>query len=46
MRLIQRKTKAVLGPKFGEEPAWTYGLPGVRLANALREWQVTELPGD
>lgn len=46
MRLIQRKTKAVLGPESGEEPDWTYGLPGARLANALREWQVTELPGD
>ena len=46
MRLIQRKTKAVLGPGFGEELGWTYGLPGARLANALREWQVTELPGD
>ena len=46
MRLIQRKTKAVLGPESGEELGWTYGLPGARLANALREWQVTELPGD
>ena len=36
----------VLGPESGEEPDWTYGLPGARLANALREWQVTELPGD
>ena len=46
MRLIQRKTKAVLGPEFGEELDWTYGIPGARLASALREWQVTELPGD
>ena len=46
MRLIQRKTKAVLGPGFGEELDWTYGIPGARLASALREWQVTELPGD
>ena len=46
MRLIQRKTKAVLGPESGEGLDWTYGLPGARLANALREWQVTELPGD
>ena len=36
----------VLGPESGEEPDWTYGLPGARLANDLREWQVTELPGD
>ena len=46
MRLIQRKTKAVLGPGFGENLDWTYGIPGARLASALREWQVTELPGD
>ena len=46
MRIIQRKTKAVLGPEFGEELDWTYGIPGARLASALREWQVTELPGD
>ena len=46
MRLIQRKTKAALGPEFGEELDWTYGIPGARLASALREWQVTELPGD
>lgn len=46
MRLIQRKTKAALGPESGKELDWTYGLPGARLANALREWQVTELPGD
>ena len=26
---------AVLGPESGEEPDWTYGLPGARLANAL-----------
>ena len=36
----------ILGPESGEELDWTYGLPGARLANALREWQVTELPGD
>ena len=46
MRLIQRKTKAALGPESGKELDWTYGLPGARLSNALREWQVTELPGD
>jgi len=46
MRLIQRKTRAALGPEFGKDLNWTYGLPGARLANALREWQVTELPGD
>ena len=46
MRLIQRKTKAALGPEFGEGLDWTYGLPGARIANALREWQVDELPDD
>lgn len=46
MRLIQRKTKSALGAEFGKDLDWTYGLPGARLANALREWQVTELPGD
>ena len=46
MRIIQRKTKAVLGPESGKELDWTYGIPGARLAKALREWQATELPGD
>lgn len=46
MRLIQRKTKSALGAEFGKDLDWTYGLPGARLASALREWQVTELPGD
>ena len=46
MRLIQRKTKAVLGPELGEEQDWTYGLPGARLSKALADWQVNELPGE
>ena len=46
MRLIQRKTKSALGAEFGKDLDWTYGIPGARLASALREWQVTELPGD
>jgi len=46
MRLIQRKTMSALGPEFGKDLNWTYGLPGARIVNALREWQVTELPGD
>jgi len=46
MRIIQRKTRQMLGPDFGKGLNWTYGLPGARLANALREWQVSELPGD
>lgn len=44
MRLMQRKTKAVLGPEFGKDLDWTYGLPGERLAKALAGWQVDELP--
>ena len=43
---IQRKTKSALGAEFGKDLDWTYGIPGARLASALREWQVTELPGD
>ena len=46
MRLIQRKTKSVLGADFGKDLNWTYGIPGARISNALREWQVTELPGE
>lgn len=44
MRLIQRKTKAALGPEFGKDLDWTYGLPGARVAKALADWQVDELP--
>ena len=46
MRLIQRKTKASLGAEFGKDLDWTYGLPGARVAKALADWQVDELPGD
>lgn len=46
MRLIQRKTKAVLGKDFGGDLDWTYGLPGARLSRALADWQVDELPND
>jgi len=46
MRLIQRKTKAVLGKDFGSDLDWTYGLPGARLSKALADWQVDELPND
>ena len=46
MRLIQRKTKAVLGPDYGKDLNWTYGLSGARVARALANWQVDELPGD
>ena len=46
MRLIQRKTKASLGAEFGKDLDWTYGLPGARVAKALADWQVNELPGE
>ena len=46
MRLIQRKTKTVLGTDFGKDLNWTYGIPGARIAKALADWQVDELPGE
>ena len=46
MRLIQRKTKAALGAEFGKDLDWTYRLPGARVAKALADWQVNELPGE
>ena len=46
MRLIQRKTRSVLGADFGKDLDWTYGLPGARVAKALADWQVNELPGE
>ena len=44
LRLIQRKTKAVV-PR-DPDVKWSYGIPGARVAAALRDWQVTELPGE
>ena len=46
MRLIQRKTRSALGADFGKDLDWTYGLPGARVAKALADWQVNELPGE
>ena len=46
MRLIQRKMKSALGAEFGKNLDWTYGLPGARVAKALADWQVNELPGE
>ncbi len=46
MRLIQRKTMQL--PEIAEEKKdlkWSYGIPGARLSKALRDWQITELPG-
>ena len=45
MRLIQRKTRSVLGPDMGKDLDWTYGIPGERLVRALANWQVDEMPG-
>ena len=44
LRLIQRKTKAVVSRD--PDVKWSYGIPGARVAAALREWKVDELPGD
>ena len=44
MRLIQRKIAAAR-KDGGGDPKWSYGMPGARLAAALRDWQACELPG-
>ena len=44
LRLIQRKTKAVVPQD--PDVKWSYGIPGARVAAALGEWKVDELPGD
>ena len=44
LRLIQRKTKAVV-PR-DPDVKWSYGIPGARVAAALKDWKVDELPGD
>ncbi len=45
MRLIQRKTKAALPEDGGKDVKWSYGIPGARIARALRDWKACELPG-
>ena len=45
LRIIQRKTRSVLGPDTVKDLDWTYGIPGARLARALANWQVDEMPG-
>ena len=38
MRLIQRKARAALpGDKAKKDVKWSYGIPGARIARALRE---------
>ena len=46
MRLIQRKARAALPrDKAKKDVKWSYGIPGARIARALREWKACELPG-
>ena len=45
MRLIQRKTRSALpADKGGKGVKWSYGIPGARIARALRDWKACELP--
>jgi transposase len=46
MRIIQYKLKAVIPTEQTADLNWSYGLPGNRLAEALRSWSVDELPGN
>ena len=45
MRLILRKTTAALPEDAGKKDVrWSYGIPGARIARALRDWKACELP--
>ena len=47
MRLIQRKARAALpGDKAKKDVKWSYGIPGARIARALREWKACQLPDE
>ena len=46
MRILQYKLQAIVPKGTKEDPDWTYGLHGCRLAEALKAWSVDELPGD
>lgn len=46
MRILQYKIQCILPKEKTKDLNWSYGLPGDRLANALKSWQVDELPGD
>ena len=46
MRIIQHRLKTVIPEDKTKDLNWSYGLPGHRLAEALRSWFVDELPGD
>ena len=46
MRIIQRTAKAALPESAAKKDVkWSYGIPGARIARALREWKTCELPG-
>lgn len=46
MRLIQWKVKQTIGEDEHKNVNWSYGIPGERLRNALRDWESNKLPGD
>lgn len=45
LRLIQRKVRASMPEVSQGDVKWSYGIPGARIAAALRDWQSNELPG-
>ena len=45
MRILQYKIKSVI-PEDSKDLDWSYGISGQRLANALKDWMVDELPDD
>lgn len=45
MRVIHHRITTVQSVT-GEDIDWSYGLSGKRLADALRSWQINELPGN
>ena len=45
IRIIQRKTRLAAKPSK-EDSKWSYGIPGMRISDALAGWQVIEFPGE
>ena len=45
IRIIQRKTRLVV-KAVKDESKWSYGIPGMRISDALAGGQVLELPGE
>ena len=43
MRVMQYKIKKSLPEEQGKDLNWSYGMPGKRLVDALRNWQVEQL---